>query len=187
MYDKVHWLVPTIGLKKLDKIKSSNNLLYLIVQQSTGNYLVFIPITTDDYTTSFTSDDQGNLTLRVLSTTTTSDQQDSLDVSFAIGLGPDNPYDISQICMNIIKEELPTLSGIDKKDWTRYLKTLCSSINNFPSTKTVINENEDAEINQQNGLNNSSTSYRRQVTLYVLMNLYRFHIILPSIVQVFFG
>ncbi|CAH1761409.1 16624_t:CDS:10 [Entrophospora sp. SA101] len=113
----VHWLVPTIGLKKLDKIKSSNNLLYLIVQQSTGNYLVFIPITTDDYTTSFTSDDQGNLTLRVLSTTTTSDQQDSLDVSFAIGLGPDNPYDISQICMNIIKEELPTLSGIDKKDW----------------------------------------------------------------------
>ncbi|CAJ0769218.1 12688_t:CDS:1, partial [Entrophospora sp. SA101] len=66
---------------------------------------------------------------------------------------------------------------------TRYLKTLCSSINNFPSTKTVINENEDAEINQQNGLNNSSTSYRRQVTLYVLMNLYRFHIILPSIVQ----
>nr|CAG8555677.1 3602_t:CDS:2 [Entrophospora candida] len=113
----VYWLVPTIGLKKLDKIKSSNNLLYLIVQQSTGNYLVFIPITTDDYTTSFTSDDQGNLTLRVLSTTTTSDQQDSLDVSFAIGLGPDNPYDISQICMNIIKEELPTLSGIDKKDW----------------------------------------------------------------------
>ncbi|CAJ0643447.1 2114_t:CDS:2 [Entrophospora sp. SA101] len=121
----VHWLVPTIGLKKLDKIKSSNNLLYLIVQQSTGNYLVFIPITTDDYTTSFTSDDQGNLTLRVLSTTTTSDQQDSLDVSFAIGLGPDNPYDISQICMNIIKEEF--YERVSHQDVLRVLESLNSN------------------------------------------------------------
>ncbi|CAG8687306.1 7311_t:CDS:2 [Funneliformis caledonium] len=56
------WLVPTTGSEKLNI--SSEDVQYLIIQQSSGNFVVLIPLTNEKYYSSLNSDDSGELILK---------------------------------------------------------------------------------------------------------------------------
>ncbi|CAG8454597.1 5043_t:CDS:2 [Acaulospora colombiana] len=83
------------GTCKLDIDRK--DILYLIVQQSTGHYVVFIPLTAEDCSSCFRSDEDGNLIYAV-------DNYSGKDglARFIVGRGYD-PYATSKACIYLAK------------------------------------------------------------------------------------
>jgi len=56
------WLITKSGSEKLNI--NSKDVQYLIIQQTSGDYISLIPLTTEKYTSALRSDDRGNLVLK---------------------------------------------------------------------------------------------------------------------------
>ncbi|CAG8439652.1 11544_t:CDS:2 [Acaulospora morrowiae] len=90
-----YWVLPTTGTCKLDICQK--DVVYLIAQQSTGHYVVFIPLTAEDCTSCFRSDENGNL-IYIVNNYSGKDEL----ARFVVGRGYD-PYATSKACMDLAK------------------------------------------------------------------------------------
>ncbi|CAG8529412.1 16054_t:CDS:2 [Acaulospora morrowiae] len=96
----VWWTIPVTGTSKLDI--QDMDAFYILAQQSTGFYVVMIPMITDECTSSFRTDKDGNLKL-----ITINDGGNDGIAKFVIGYGKD-PYIVSRSCIELIKATLGT-------------------------------------------------------------------------------
>ncbi|CAG8475705.1 4638_t:CDS:2 [Diversispora eburnea] len=107
----VYWMAPITGTQRLDI--QNKDVLYLIIQQSTGHYVILIPLTFNDCTSCFRSDDQGNLLF-----ITKNFSGKDVSSKFIIGRGNNHknndPYKISKACMDFLVKE-KVLEGKKKK------------------------------------------------------------------------
>ncbi|CAG8524454.1 5775_t:CDS:2 [Acaulospora colombiana] len=102
----VWWTTPVTGAGKLDL--QNMNAFYILIQQSTGHYVVLIPMVSGECTSSFQTDGDGNLQL-----ITVNDGRSDGVAKFVIGCGED-PYAVSRACMEVIKISLGTRGKINE-------------------------------------------------------------------------
>lgn len=91
-----YWMTPIIGERFLD-IKDKV-ILYLLVRRTDGTYLLFISISQDGYSTSFTSDELGNLLFKIRKRS-----RKDICVKFIASIG-NCPFALTRTAMNIIRE-----------------------------------------------------------------------------------
>ncbi|CAG8687459.1 14759_t:CDS:2, partial [Dentiscutata heterogama] len=90
------WMIPVTGISKLD-IKHKD-ILYILIQQSSGHYISLVPMASDGCICSFRSDENGGLILFVIN-----DNERDSHARFVVGRGND-PYITTKACMKYINE-----------------------------------------------------------------------------------
>ncbi|CAG8551975.1 39546_t:CDS:2 [Gigaspora margarita] len=90
------WLIPVTGISKLDI--QQKDVLYILIQQSSGHYVSLVPMASGDCICSFRSDENGGLTLFVVN-----DSECDSHARFVVGRGYD-PYITTKACMDFINE-----------------------------------------------------------------------------------
>ncbi|CAG8596289.1 3246_t:CDS:2, partial [Cetraspora pellucida] len=90
------WMIPITGISKLDI--QHKDVLYILIQQSSGHYVSLIPMASDGCICSFRSDHKGGLILFIIN-----DSGGDSDARFVVGRGND-PYITAKACMNFINE-----------------------------------------------------------------------------------
>ncbi|CAG8841783.1 4099_t:CDS:1, partial [Racocetra persica] len=90
------WMIPVTGISKLDI--QHKDVLYILIQQSSGHYISLVPMASDGCICSFRSDHKGGLILFIIN-----DSGGDSKARFVVGRGND-PYMTAKACMNFINE-----------------------------------------------------------------------------------
>ncbi|RIA90617.1 Glycoside Hydrolase Family 36 protein [Glomus cerebriforme] len=113
------WLIPTSGSEKLNI--TSKDVQYLIIQQTSGDYISLIPLTNEKYTSALKSDDDGNLVVKCAFNNNECDK--NVEVKLIISKGREL-NDVIENCMNAIKKVI--FQDEPKQD---IVNTICVSNN----------------------------------------------------------
>src|SRR6266542_1610337 len=93
------WLIPTTGSEKLNI--SSKDVQYLIIQQTSGNYVALIPLTNENYYSALKSDDSGELIIKCAINNSKCDKE--VEVKLIISRGKELG-DLVKSCMEAVKK-----------------------------------------------------------------------------------